>query len=176
MKDDRVGDARTADEQDLELSALIDGELSERDAALLEARIARDPLLAERLACLERVDSALRALPVARSSGRMPDVLRARVLAEPSTDAGMGAPRPWVAGAGRRIGSAALLAAAAAAAIAYWTLTPPASDLSAQDVLARASEEELGIAFDYDTLADLELIEELELLELLLAIDAAERS
>ena len=109
----------------------------------------------------------------------------------------------WLRGAlaSRGLWSGAALAAGAAAAIFYWTTgemgeagshragtpgppvadgrapePPPVESNDESDALAGASEEELGIAREYDTLADLEVLEELELLEILVALDAAERS
>jgi anti-sigma factor RsiW len=156
---------------DEELSALIDGELPAARAEALRARVAAEPVLAARLRELESVDLALRALPEAQPHAR----LRARVRDRIAGDAGDGAAK------GRLIrlplwGGAAL---AAAAAVAFFLLSPgttgvpvgPDAGAALEPDLAGATDEEIGIALDYETLADLEVIEELDLLELMVELD-----
>ena len=46
-----------------QLYAYLDGELNQKEAARLEARLAADPALAAELAALRQVDAALDALP-----------------------------------------------------------------------------------------------------------------
>jgi anti-sigma factor RsiW len=208
MSDDRSA-PEGSETADRELSALIDGELSARREEELRTRIAREPALAARMLELERVDTALRALPVREPSEQLRERLQARIRAErfPRREAAS-SPKlrgtlAWLRGAlaSRGLWSGAALAAVAAAAVVYWTTGemgeagsnragtqgPRVADRGApeplpvelngaSDSLAGASEEELGIALEYDTLADLELLEELELLEILVALDVAERS
>ncbi len=155
---------------DEELSALIDGELEPEREALLRARIAAEPDLAARVASFEGVDARLRGLPQPALSPDAAAALRARIETEQK-------PRrlpAWSAGA-----------LAAAAAVAVYLVMPgsqptpgtsspgssspgsssPGSAGAPEVGLAQASDEEIGIALDYETLADLEVIEDLELLE-----------
>jgi hypothetical protein len=50
-----------------------------------------------------------------------------------------------------------------------------APELVETELLASASDEELGIAFELETLSDFEVIEQLELLELMAALESPER-
>ena len=199
---------------DEQLSALIDGELDAEQERQLRARIAAEPQLAERLARLEGVDVALRALPGATLPSGLEQSLRDRIDSADSASAQVRVlplrdRRLW-AGAGL----------AAAAALAVYLVLPgsvsmpgekgsselassetsifesalpesalpesalPESALSesalsesalsesalpetsiSASALVEATDEEIGIVLDYETLADLEVIEDLELLE-----------
>ncbi len=156
---------------DEDLSALLDGELSPERESGLRARIAGEPALAARLAELERVDVALRAMPTVATSPELGASLRAKLEAEGSApddnvqsldDRRRLAPG-WIGGA---------LAAAAALAL-YLALSSGSNPvLDAEpgriaDALSEATDEEIGIALEYETLADLDVIEDLELLELM---------
>ncbi len=107
-------------ERDAELSALLDGALAAREERALRAELARDPVLAARLAELAQVDAVLRALPARPVPADLRARLHAKLAAEalPRASHGVirgGAParpnrrRAWFAGA-----SAAVAAAAAA--------------------------------------------------------------
>jgi mycothiol system anti-sigma-R factor len=173
-------------------SAFLDGELAAERAAELRVHLESCADCAARLDALRGVDRALAALP-ARSA---PPDLRARLQAR--LDAGSGAlsgpardlrvrriPAP------RRRGlraSAAALAAAAAlgAALALYLTTgagvtptpdrpPEAPSLAAAPAVDRdldaASAEELAVASELDAIEDLGVIANLELLEMLVAVD-----
>ncbi|HKJ23893.1 MAG TPA: zf-HC2 domain-containing protein [Myxococcota bacterium] len=176
-----------------DLSAYLDGELDAARAAELRAALERDPRLAARLEALRAVDARLRATP----APPVPGDLRARLQAR--IDAARARPEPAPARPTRGRGAAparrrrwraapAVAAAAVAAAIALVMLgrrppddlppqrvaegaPSPAPDAPAVD-LAAASDEELEIAMDWRLVdEDLEMIEELELLEAMLARD-----
>lgn len=162
---------------DEDLSALLDGELAPEREAELRARIAEAPALAARLTELERVDAGLRALPTTEASPALRDGLRAKLEAEgrgaaddvPSLDARRRVARGWI--------GAAL---AAAAALVLYLAVPGRGPVEvpdsrpAADALAEATDEEIGIALDYETLADLDVIEDLELLELMVELEEEE--
>lgn len=167
------------EELDQDLSAWIDGELDPQREAALRARLAAEPRLAARLAELERVDAALRALPTPAVPAGLAAATRARV-------AGRGRPRPR-----RRppVWAAAAVAAGVALAI-YGALRVPGSrdeplaDPLAERGFADASDEEIGIVLDYRTLDELaglepgevEMIEDLDLLERLAELHEDEGS
>ncbi len=166
---------------DEELSALHDGEASTERQSVLDARAQEEPDMAARLAVFSQLDEALRALPerpvpddlglrlqraLQRSS--VPVSMKTRLAAKES--------RRWIAAAGL---------AAAAALLLYWSSAGPVPEendwvspgfVALEDSAVRGSptqisEEEIGIALHYDTLANLEVIEQLEMLELLAALD-----
>ena len=175
---------------DEELSALHDGEADSEQRAALEARAQAEPDVAARLAVFAQLDDALRSLPEREAPADLGLRLSARLEGEASAgssirsraarDAPVRARRVWLAGAGL---------AAAAALVLYWSLSVPdvrdgeparpnwvAQEESQPEAAGRTlrgvSEEEVGIALHYDTLANLEVIEQLEMLELLAALDA----
>ena len=175
---------------DEELSALHDGEADSQQRAALEARALAEPDVAARLAVFAQLDDALRSLPEREAPADLGLRLSARLEGEASAgpptrsraaqDAPVRTRRVWLAGAGL---------AAAAALVLYWSVSAPAardgesarSNWVAQEesrpeaaspTLRGVSEEEVGIALHYDTLANLEVIEQLEMLELLAALDA----
>jgi anti-sigma factor RsiW len=171
---------------DEELSALHDGEASTEAQSVLNARAQEEPETAARLAVFSQLDKALRALPerpvpddlglrLQRALGSAvphrsfdPVELKRRLPAQRS--------RRWIAAAGL---------AAAAALVLYWSSARPVpkgtdwvspglvvlEDSAMRGSAAEISEEEVGIALHYDTLANLEVIEQLEMLELLAALD-----
>ena len=171
----------TSEALDEALSALIDGELDAAEEQALRARIDREPALAARLASLENVDVSLRALAAVQPAPDALAALRERLEAEPPDN--VRRLPVWVGGA----------IAAAAAVFAYLLLTPGASEPLAPDAppvvvaeratetevaeptelaaLEDASDEEIGIALDYETLSDLDVIEELELLEWMVELE-----
>ncbi|MEE2674902.1 MAG: hypothetical protein VX466_13955 [Myxococcota bacterium] len=161
-----------------DLSALLDGELSPEREAELRVRIGREPALAARLAELERVDLALRAMPTEAGSAELGASLRAKLEAEgtaPADDSRSAADRrrfvsSWTGGT-----------LAAAAALALYLAVPNDSvsvldsgPVPIADILAAATDEEIGIALEYETLADLEVIEDLELLEWIVELEEEE--
>ena len=177
------------DRDDEDLSALLDGELSPEREAQLRARMAREPDLTECFALLAQADQQVRSLAGATLAPERLAGLRAaldRRLAgrgEESSSTGrvLSLPRAvrWMAPAA---------AALAAGLTLYLALerTPegPATPETASEPraetrppsgeLARLSEEEIAIALDYETLSDFEVIEQLEFLELLAALDVSE--
>ena len=181
-------EARSINELDEDLSALLDGELPAEREATLRARIEADPRLAARLSELAAVDDSLRTLPRREPSAGLGVATRERIAAE---SAGPGRPlsargRAPLRPSGRRVWPVATVAAAAAAAVLLLVLVlgrggelaPPATPFEAE--LAAASDEDLEIALELETLSvlskaeELELIESLELLELLADLDPEE--
>lgn len=238
-------DERANAELDEQLSQLIDGELDAASARALRARVAQSPALARRLAELESVDEALRALPAPQVPSDLRLRLRARIGRVASEEA---APDPALVPASgavhvpRRRRPAWIAAAALAASVALVIVLalrggPPGADPAAPETdVARAPapapggeatsraaladaaardratsdpgervetagsiasaagdapttetvaptrleelveatpDEELAIALDYDALRDFEIIDQLELLEALAALDDA---
>ena len=171
---------------DLELSQLIDGELSPEREAELRERLRGDEQLRERFAELEAVDRSLQGL----EAPELPSDLRARLQQRIDDDAS----EPSATATSFSFRSGARIAAAlAAAVVAAWLLFPAerfpttpldVAEVEAQDiqevdpaqqtVVEEASDSELEIAFELETLQDLELIHELELLEALLAMEDEE--
>jgi anti-sigma factor RsiW len=157
------------DVSDEELSALIDGELEPEHAAALRERLGREPALARRLAGFERVDAALRALPALQPAASAQAELRARV-----GRVGVDGRSPRIAAAGQPRFWAGAAIAAAATGIVFLLLpgSLPEEPALADATLAEATEEEIGIALHFETLAEFDVIEDLELLELLDELEA----
>ena len=163
---------------DEDLSALLDGELSPQRESELRARMVGEPALAARLAELERVDLALRAMPAEAPSPGLRASLRAKLEAAATAPADN--PRS-VTHPRRLLPSWAGGTLAAAAALALYLAVSSGNDsiLDAEpariaDVLESATDEEIGIALELETLADLEVIEDLELLELMVELEEEE--
>jgi hypothetical protein len=176
-------------ERDEELSALVDGELAPEREERLRVEVASDPRLARRLEEFERVNAALRALPPAEHSRRRLSRLRQRMLAErpaagaPAVAAGRlrgafrSASRPT------RAALAVLAASGVAALVLAQLLGSEPGDAPERVALERELERELvgladediGVALEFDTLSDYELVEDLELLELMEALSERER-
>jgi hypothetical protein len=184
-----------------ELSALVDGELDPEREAQLRARAAREPELARRLESFQRLDAALRALPGSEVSDDLAARLRERIVSEPARVIPLrrrlitwGAPAAALAaglllvlvlsrgpGPGEEEATSVPLvrvpvpspvpAPESAGPEPPSETTGPALDLE----FAEVPEEELGVAVELDTLADFEVIEQLELLELLAALDDPEQ-
>jgi len=180
---------------DAELSALLDGELSREEEAALRERMANDPALAERFAALARVDAQLRGLtgpgPSADRLASMRRGLAERIAAEPdhTTPAAIAKVVPL-----RRFRRPVLgVAVAIAAGLTLYLAVGPSpesvpdtemrsrsDEWAARDTgtdelqLAGLSDEELAIVIEYETLADYDVIENLDLLEVLLLLDEAE--
>jgi anti-sigma factor RsiW len=176
---------------DERLSAYLDGELDEAAEAALRAELAARPALAARLAQLQRVDDALRALPEPAVRPELATELRERIAAEERPE--VLRRRHPVAGATparRRRWIVPVLAAAAAAALALLALprlreTPPQEEtpfartptpLSAPEVVEPESPlplepepapEELALAMEIESDTDLEVIEMLDWLQTL---------
>ncbi|MFP6624779.1 MAG: hypothetical protein VCC20_14970, partial [Myxococcota bacterium] len=163
---------------DEDLSALLDGELSPQRESELRARMVGEPALAARLAELERVDLALRAMPAEAPSPGLRASLRAKLEAAATAPADN--PRS-VTHPRRLLPSWAGGTLAAAAALALYLAVSSGNDsiLDAEpariaDVLESATDEEIGLALELETLADLEVIEDLELLELMVELEEEE--
>ena len=181
---------------DVELSALLDGELEPEREAALRRRLASDDALAERFDSFQRLDAALRDLPARELPGDLAGRLRERIAAEGARDEGAAPPRsspaalrfaaPRRRGRGLRWGLPAAAAALAAgvALVVLWqgpvdegtvALQPPAqSDQALLEELDAAPDEDLALALELETLGDLEVIEDLDLLELLIAAELPE--
>ena len=160
-----------------ELSALLDGELSPERARELRQKIEAEPELRDRLAAFESIDQLLQSIPQPEQNQELHQELhqelqsdlRARLqeridrLESVFTVGSFDSPR-----AKRSIArwGAPLAAALAVGLMAIW-LTRPTGDSAIQD----ASDEELAIAFEFETLRELDMILELDLLEALLAMD-----
>jgi anti-sigma factor RsiW len=171
---------------DEDLSALLDGELEEARAQPLRDRIAREPALALRFAELGHLDVSLRG--VAEETVTSERVAAMRAGLQRRLDAESPAPQGADDDGGARVLSlrrhtrwvAPFAAALAAGAALYLALGPspdaPASLGAGSDagLLAAVSDEEIAIALEYETLADLEVIEQLDVLELLAAVDPSE--
>ena len=180
------------DESDGLLSALLDGELDASTEASVRERLAREPALAERLASFERLGVALRELPAPQVPSDLADRMRARLAEREREDASLErAPsrshRRSAPPRRRRLWPVAAGLSAAAAAVALYLLVPAApqerpiaqettpNPVAEPSALAQAEQDELGIALYYDELADLEVLEQLELLEVLVAFEEAEQ-
>ena len=179
-------DYEAGEKFDEELSALHDGEANAERQSVLDARAQQEPDTAARLAVFSQLDEALRALPeraVPDDLGlRLQRALESPVLRRSSAPVAMNRRLP-AKGSRRWIAAAGL--AAAAALVLYWSSARPVpkgddlvspgfvvlEDSAMRGSAAEISEEEVGIALHYDTLANLEVIEQLEMLELLAALD-----
>ncbi|HEY8155229.1 MAG TPA: zf-HC2 domain-containing protein [Myxococcota bacterium] len=153
-----------------DLSALLDGELAPERAAELRAHVAGCDGCRGRLAGLARVDAALAGAP----APAVPASLRARLEArlEGAGQADTRLRRTRRAWRGRAAG--ALAAAATGAALYLVVATREPALAPAQPPLDRASvpEEDLGLALEIETVEDLDVIANLELLELVVAAEA----
>lgn len=196
----RDRDDRELDEiLDERLSAWLDGELDDDDETALRAELEASPALASRLAQLQRVDDALRAVPEPAVRPELAVRLRERIAGEergaPKTSRrrGMSAPPPR-----RRRWMLPALAAAAAAVLALLAVprlrqTPPpeetpiarvptpssAPEAAAPELLLVPSTEpapaaeELALAIEIESDTDLEVIEMLDWLETLGEIESS---
>jgi hypothetical protein len=177
-------------ERDEELSALVDGQLDPEREERLRAEVASDSRLSRRLEDFERVNAALRALPPVEHSQQRLSHLRDRVLAQRPAGAGPAATvgrlrRALRSASGPTWGALAALAASGVAALVLAQLLGPESGGAPEHValeqelereLADLADEDIGVALEFDTLSDYELVEDLELLELLEALSEGERS
>ena len=159
----------TEEERDQELSALLDDEHSTERQGMMRAEIASDPHLQERFDALRSIDAQLGGL----EAPPLPEDLRARLDLKIRAAAHSPRTRPPVQWA------RPLAAALAAGLFVAWLLLPAAEPQAPSvangdpliAVIQEASDVELAIAFEIDTLRNLEVIEELELLEALLALE-----
>lgn len=136
-------------ELDAKLSALLDEELPDEEAASLCEEIARRPELAERLAELAAVDAELRALPERPLPVHLRSRLGARIHAE-RTASGRSAPPPR-----RRRWLPAAALAAAAAAVALVVLPRLRTD-PGTEVAVQQPEPTPGVVAQREPEADLE--------------------
>jgi anti-sigma factor RsiW len=144
-----------------DLSAWIDGELPAARASAVAAHVEGCAECRAHGDALRGVDRALGAIPLPEVSPDALTVLRRRIAAEPQPRLARGATRRTPA---RRWRYALGAGAAAAAALVLYLVT-------ATDLLDEATPEELSLAFDLDTVEDLEVIANLELLEALMALE-----
>ncbi len=183
--------------RDEDLSALVDGELDAQASAALREGSATDVALARRLAAFEGVGEALRSTPTHPPEDAALERIRLRI----ATQTGEARSDQAARGRGARLApprrrralwAGAVGAAVLAASFALLVLAggegpvpipdpqvarapAPAPELVETELLASASDEELGIAFELETLSDFEVIEQLELLELMAALESPER-
>ncbi len=166
---------------DEDLSAFADAQLPAERKAELRARLAADPALAERLARFGQVGAALRALPIREAPAELLVELKERIRSERESHRSARRPAPratrrlWT-----RAGGAVLSAAAALTLFLTvdtgWDGEPGSSTDVTRQMLADASEEDLGVVFEYETLEDIEVLEDLEVLEMLVALQPVGRS
>jgi anti-sigma factor (TIGR02949 family) len=168
----------------VDLSALLDGELDASREVALRTHLESCAGCSQRARMLRRADEALRALPSREAPADLRARLQARIEAEPSAASEVRAARRVEAPARpprRRARPAALLAMAAAAALAlYLAIAPgerrlpgaesPATRLASAADLEAVSPDELELALELETVEDIEVIANLELLELLVAL------
>jgi anti-sigma factor RsiW len=164
---------------DADLSALSDGELSSARADEVRAHADVCSRCGAQLAAFASLDRALRA----SAPSQVPEDLRARVAAAidgATTNANVVDLHPpsFVRKRAPVWGTALAAAASFALYLAFSTSTPPVErpDVApASETIARAldavSDEELAVLIEYDTIRDLEMIANLELLEELAALD-----
>jgi anti-sigma factor (TIGR02949 family) len=176
-------------EYEADLSALLDGELDTPSEAVLRAHLESCAGCSRRARALQGADEALRGLPSREAPADLRARLQARLEAETDAASSVRATRRVGVAAlpprrrpRSRARPAALLAMAAAAALAlYLTLAtgeraipgaqPPASRLAKAADLEAASPDELELALELETVEDMEVIANLELLELLVAFE-----
>lgn len=159
---------------DEDLPAWLDGELDAARGEAVAAHVAGCARCRARVATFRAVDERLRSLPARPVPERLEGRLLARVAAE-GRSGGAPAPVPRERGRPRRSPRLGLfLALAAAAALALWLSVdrPPASVAPSLPApppavadLDAASEEELSAAIELETLEDLDVIANLDLLE-----------
>jgi len=183
---------------DEDLSALIDGELEPARRAAVEAHAASCARCTAQLEALRAVDARLAGIPLPEVEGRLSPP---RISGEPPAAASVEGPSPvrstrgealrprtapprserrraaWKTGAPVRIATAAGIVLAL-----FWLLQPgrpntppPGGDPSpiaeAPETLDAATDEELALAMDLETVEDFEVIANLELLERLVALE-----
>ena len=183
--------------RDEDLSALVDGELDAQASAALREGSATDVALARRLAAFEGVGETLRSTPTRPPEDAALERIRLQIatqMGEAGSDqtkhgrsARLAPPRRRRALWAGAVGAAVLAASFALLFLAggegpvpipdpqIARAPAPAPELVETELLASASDEELGIAFELETLSDFEVIEQLELLELMAALESPER-
>jgi hypothetical protein len=171
---------------DAELSALADGELDPRRAGELEREIQASPLLASRLEAFRQLDRSLSQLSAPELPADFAARTRARMIADAATPDAVPTVHRLHESAGRfgpRTAVAALAAMAAGLVLLLQlapeptTPSPEVAELEDWEryeaELGDASDEDIAIALEIDTLSDLDVIRELDLLEAL--AEASER-
>jgi anti-sigma factor RsiW len=179
---------RPCAEYEVDLSALLDGELDAPREALLRTHLESCAGCSRRARALRGADEALRALPSHEAPADLRARLQTRIEAESAAASGVRATRhvevaarPSQRRPRSRARSVALLALGAAAALAlYLTIAPgerplpragsPEPRLATAADLEAASPDELELALELETVEDMEVIRNLELLELLVAL------
>jgi anti-sigma factor RsiW len=164
-----VSETQTCHGFEEDLSALLDDELAPERAAELRDHVSACASCRELLGRLVRVDSSLSGAP----ARPVPASLRARLEARLAGGEAVAEPKRVVRAPTRRFAWRALggMAALAAGVAVYVALTPapaPPTPLDLQSV----PDDELGLALDIDTVEDLDVIGNLDLLELVLASES----
>jgi anti-sigma factor RsiW len=175
-------------DHEVDLSALLDGELDAPRQALLRRHLESCASCSRRARALRGADEALRTLPSREVPADLRARLQARIDLEPAAASGAPATRLGVfetAPPRRRPRSRArpmaLLALGAAAALTLYLMIapgerplpdvgPPEPRLATAADLEAASADELELALELDTVEDMEVITNLELLEILVAL------
>jgi anti-sigma factor (TIGR02949 family) len=177
-----MSDLRSCADYEADLSALLDGELADERAGEVRAHVAVCRRCAPRLEALQGVDRLLASAP----APGVPSDLRARLAARVAADARREPGRRRPSRRRRFVAPALGLAAGAAAALALYLSVPggeapreeaappsrmageaPEATIDLDDVPA----EELAIALEIDTIEDLEVIANLDLLVRLAAAE-----
>lgn len=168
---------------DAELSAWTDGELSPLRAESLREHVPSCAHCRDRMVAFERLGAQLASSPLPPVPSDLRARLQQKIDALPEAPRGIpgrAAPpvrRRW---SSLPIASAALAAAAATVYVLFPRVPSPLDAGSpappslarVEDELAVASEEEIAIALELDTIEDFDVISNLELLEALVAMDA----
>jgi len=198
-----VDTRRVSAEDEIALSALLDAELDEPEAARLRARLPAEPALAARLAELAATDAEVAALASERAPEARLGALRARLAARVAAEPVARAPRSvaWLIAVGAALAAGLTLYLVSGAdpltrdpetqrARSVARAPEPAAEAvpramqahnelesgegPLRDPSVESSEADLAIALEYEVLADFEVIENLALLEALAARDAGE--
>ena len=156
-----------------DLSALLDGELSPEREAEVRAHASDCERCRAQLEAFGSVDRALQGAPVPPLSGDLRARLQQRIDADDAD------PAPVIDLSARRrrraraVGAGLAVAASLAVYVAVTNRAPTPAPTETPEVLAMDleafSDEELAVVMEYDTIRDLEVIANLELLEQLAA-------
>jgi anti-sigma factor RsiW len=165
-----VTETQTCQGFEEDLSALLDDELAPERAAELRDHVAACASCRELLGRLVRVDSSLSGAP----ARPVPATLRARLEARLAGGEAIAEPKRAVRADTRRFAWRALggMAALAAGVAVYFAFIPVAAPPTTPLDLQSVPDDELGLALDIDTVEDLDVIGNLDLLELVLASES----
>ena len=159
-------------EFEADLSALIDDELTPERAAEVRAHAGACEGCRGRLARLERVDAILSRAPAPELPASLRARLAARVEGARSEDTNLRQSARMRAPRRARRGRAAVALAAAAAGVAFYLAVATREPAHRLD-LEPLPEEDGALALEIESVEDLDVIANLELLELVLAADAS---